>query len=168
MQSAIVVLLWCIIMATFSYSIYGFVSAKHALSRSSSLRIPALWKASTKINPLPPLKPATAIMRFFSSKIEEKESKVSESSRDETDLEESGLKAKVSAMWKKYGVLAITTYFSIYVCTLGSIFFVLDFDIINASSVGFDPVETIKKVTNFSSTAVPIVHSANLVVVLGL
>lgn len=135
-------------MANFSLSIVGFHSAKNVLMHSFSRGFPALWKGTTKINSsLPSFKPSAKIMRYFSSKLDEKEPKMSESQSKEVSPDESNLKGKVTAIMKKYGVIAVTTYFSLYLCTLGSIFFVLDFDIINASSVGFDPVETIKKVT---------------------
>lgn len=49
-------------------------------------------------------------------------------------------------MWKDYGKLAIGTYFSVYVVTLGSIFLSLDYDLFNAATFGIDPQTAIKKV----------------------
>ena len=63
-----------------------------------------------------------------------------------TELEPTSFKEKITYMWKNYGKLAIGTYFTIYVTTLGSIFFALDFDIFNAAAVGLDPAYAIHKV----------------------
>eukprot|EP01035_Chromulina_nebulosa_P017772 gene17772-23375_t len=46
----------------------------------------------------------------------------------------------------KYGVVAIGTYFGLYVTTLGSIFLSLDYDLFNSASFGLDPNTAIKKV----------------------
>jgi hypothetical protein len=63
-----------------------------------------------------------------------------------TDIEPTSFKEKITYMWKNYGKLAIGTYFTIYVTTLGSLFFALDFDIFNAAAVGLDPASAIHKV----------------------
>lgn len=55
-------------------------------------------------------------------------------------------KEKVSHMWKNYGRLAIGTYIGVYIGTLGSIFFALDFDVFNAATFGFDHNAAIAKV----------------------
>lgn len=56
------------------------------------------------------------------------------------------MKSKIKYMWKSYGAVAIGTYFGLYVTTLSSIFFALDFDIFNSSTVGLDPSTAILKV----------------------
>jgi hypothetical protein len=53
---------------------------------------------------------------------------------------------KLKKMWKAYGVLAVGTYFGVYVTTLGSLFFALDYDIFNAATVGLDPAYAISMV----------------------
>lgn len=58
-------------------------------------------------------------------------------------------KEKVSNMWKNYGKLAIGTYIGVYISTLGSIFFALDFDVFNAATFGFDHAAAIAKVETF-------------------
>ena len=68
------------------------------------------------------------------------------SSSPTTDIEPTPFKEKITYMWKNYGKLAIGTYFTIYVTTLGSLFFALDFDIFNAAAVGLDPASAIHKV----------------------
>jgi len=68
------------------------------------------------------------------------------SSSPTTDIEPTSFKEKITYMWKNYGKLAIGTYFTIYVTTLGSLFFALDFDIFNAAAVGLDPASAIHKV----------------------
>lgn len=67
-------------------------------------------------------------------------------------VEASSLKDKVKTMWKKYGIVAIGTYAGLYLTTLSTIFFFLDFDLVNSSTFGFDPKETIHKVHNYSFT----------------
>jgi Protein of unknown function (DUF1279) len=52
----------------------------------------------------------------------------------------------VKEMMSKYGYVAIGTYLSVYLLTLGSIFTALDFDIFNAATFGLDPLHMIKKV----------------------
>lgn len=57
-----------------------------------------------------------------------------------------GLGAKAKELWNSYGYVALGTYFSLYVCTLGSFFICLDQDLLNAAAFGLDPVVAIKKV----------------------
>lgn len=76
----------------------------------------------------------------------------SKSSSESTIAEKESLSSKLKAMWSKYGYIAVGTYLSVYVCTLSSLFIVLDYDIINAASVGFEPTETIKKVCDLVSS----------------
>jgi len=68
------------------------------------------------------------------------------------ELEDGSLKGKVKALWKNYGVVAIGTYFGIYVSVLSSLFFSLDYDVFNASTFGFDPVKTVQKVCDLVET----------------
>jgi len=56
------------------------------------------------------------------------------------------IKSKVKTMWKNYGVVAITTYLCVYLCTLSSVFLSLDYDIFNAASFGLDPAAAVQKV----------------------
>lgn len=49
-------------------------------------------------------------------------------------------------LWDKYGYISIGFYVSLYVTTLSSIFVSLDFDLLQASNFGFDPIESVKKV----------------------
>ena len=51
----------------------------------------------------------------------------------------------VKELWNTYGYLAIGTYFSIYVTTLGTFFFCLDHDILNAGAFGLDPAHAVAK-----------------------
>lgn len=62
------------------------------------------------------------------------------------------LKDKMKYMWKNYGYVAIGSYLSLYVITLGSIFLCLDFDVFRASTVGFSPEEAILKVCDIFET----------------
>lgn len=93
------------------------------------------FKFSHRINAFVPPTQHDIPSRFFSSAKE-----------TDVDIEDNSLKGKVKVMWKKYGYISIGTYFGLYVTTLSSIFVLLDFDLVNASSFGFDPIETIKKV----------------------
>lgn len=67
--------------------------------------------------------------------------KTAQNYKDQVDL-----KSKVKYIWKSYGIVAIGTYFGLYITTLSSIFFALDFDIFNSATVGLDPVVAIHKV----------------------
>ena len=82
----------------------------------------------------------TSFVRLFSSTPEKNE----EVAKDE------GLKGKVGELWGKYGYVAVGTYISVYVSTLGGIFISMDYDIFNAATFGFDPVGAVKKV-NFTA-----------------
>eukprot|EP01033_Poteriospumella_lacustris_P011638 gene11638-8290_t len=50
---------------------------------------------------------------------------------------------KLKKMWEAYGVIAVGTYLSVYVTTLGSLFLALDYDVFNAATVGLDPTYAI-------------------------
>ena len=52
----------------------------------------------------------------------------------------------IKQMWKSYGTVAIATYLSIYVATLGGVFVSLDQDIFSAATFGFDPIAAVTKV----------------------
>ena len=69
--------------------------------------------------------------------------KISEPS---TYADQVDVKSKIKYMWKSYGIVAVGTYFGLYVTTLSSIFFALDLDIFNSSTVGLDPSMAINKV----------------------
>ena len=49
-------------------------------------------------------------------------------------------------MWNDYGKVAIGTYLSVYIVTLSSIFFSLDYDLFSSTTFGVDPQAAIKKV----------------------
>lgn len=49
------------------------------------------------------------------------------------------LAARVKILWKRYGMLTIGTYFSIYFATLSSVFLALDYQLVNFDAFGFDP-----------------------------
>lgn len=65
--------------------------------------------------------------------------------------EDTGLKGKVKALWTQYGYVAVGTYLTIYVTTLGSIFVSMDNDLFNAAAIGIDPEAAVKKVRAFDS-----------------
>ncbi len=46
-------------------------------------------------------------------------------------------------LWQKYGYIAVGTYLGVYVSTLSAVFVALEFDIFQASQVGFDPVDAV-------------------------
>ena len=60
--------------------------------------------------------------------------------------EELTFKDKVVNIWKNYGKIAIGTYVGVYVTTLGSLFFALDFNVYNATTFGLDHTAAIAKV----------------------
>lgn len=61
-------------------------------------------------------------------------------------VNEQSLKGKLQQLWKSYGIIAVGTYMSVYVGTLGSVFLALDFDIFNAATFGMDPNYAVHKV----------------------
>jgi hypothetical protein len=68
-------------------------------------------------------------------------------SSDNTPKEgDKSTKEKIKEMWHNYGGVFVGTYLTIYIMTLGSMFTALDYDIFSASTFGFDPVNSIKKV----------------------
>ena len=53
---------------------------------------------------------------------------------------------KLKVLWKKYGLLSVGTYLSMYGVTLTAMFFALKTDLLSASSFGLDPVTVISSV----------------------
>lgn len=56
------------------------------------------------------------------------------------------LKDKATNLFKTYGKLAIVTYAGIYLTTLGSMFVLLEYDVLNSATFGLDPAVAIEKV----------------------
>lgn len=50
-------------------------------------------------------------------------------------------------IFQKYGYVAVGTYLGLYVMTLSGLFVALDYDLLAASSMGFDPITTTKSVS---------------------
>ena len=69
-------------------------------------------------------------------------------SRESGQVEEKNLTSvqKLQRLWKKYGVLTVVTYLSVYASTLSGIFFALDFDLFNAATFGLDTTTLINMV----------------------
>lgn len=65
---------------------------------------------------------------------------------DDKSVEKQPYTNKIKEMMNKYGAVAVGTYLSVYIITLGSIFTALDYDIFNAATFGLDPIAMIKKV----------------------
>lgn len=72
---------------------------------------------------------------------DEKDSKTTSS----TDIAKPSMQEKFKKLWKNYGMIAVGTYLTMYVTTLGSLFLAVDYDILNAASVGLDPIVAIDK-----------------------
>ena len=113
-------------------SILGKSCACRASMPTTAMLCAPIAKMSTK-KP----KPVTSEIRMFSS---EKTIPVTENL---------SIKEKLMKLWSKYGYVAIGTYFTVYFSTLGTLFLALDFDVFNASQVGFDPVAAVHKVILF-------------------
>jgi hypothetical protein len=107
--------------------------------------------ASKPATPTIPLCFAATNIRQFHSSAAGKDEKKREHQSISRSLEGLSMKAKLKKLWKDYGVVAITTYFSIYGLTLASFFFLLDFNLIHSSTVGLDPAWAIEKVSDFLS-----------------
>ena len=58
------------------------------------------------------------------------------------------LARRVKILWKRYGMLTIGTYFSVYFVTLSSVFLALDNQIVNFDAFGFDPHIAVNHVSN--------------------
>jgi hypothetical protein len=87
-------------------------------------------------------------VRKFHSSTAGKDPKKQEHQSISRSLEGLSMKDKLKKLWKDYGIVAITTYFSIYGFTLASFFFLLDFNLIHSSTVGLDPAWAIEKVSD--------------------
>ena len=72
----------------------------------------------------------------------------STSSPNNADDDKASVKDKIKKLWKTYGYVAVGSYLSIYIITLSSLFFALDFDIFHASTFGFRPEDAVHKVFN--------------------
>ena len=75
--------------------------------------------------------------------------------RSEEEVKDEGLKGKVAQLWGRYGYVAVGTYVTVYISTLGGIFVSMDYDIFNAATFGFDPVGAVKKVHRTFITNIP-------------
>lgn len=64
--------------------------------------------------------------------------------------EDTGLKGKLKTLWAQYGYVAVGTYLTIYITTLGSIFISIDNDLFNSAAIGIDPQAAVKKVHSYS------------------
>ena len=53
---------------------------------------------------------------------------------------------KFKLTWKKYGMLTVVSYFTLYGCTLAGMFFALEVDLFSASSFGLDKAKLISSV----------------------
>jgi len=58
----------------------------------------------------------------------------------------SSYKEKIKLLWKKYGIMFVASYFSVYFVTLTSVFVTLDFGLLNASSIGLEQAAVVSKV----------------------
>lgn len=67
------------------------------------------------------------------------------------DKKKPSMKDKFKNLWKQYGMIAVGTYLTIYISTLGSLFLAVDYDILNAASVGLDPIMAVEKVCNVTA-----------------
>lgn len=62
------------------------------------------------------------------------------------------VKDKAKQLWNAYGYVAVASYLGIYIVTLSSIFFSLDFDVFHAETFGFKPEEAVLKVCGIFET----------------
>jgi hypothetical protein len=69
-------------------------------------------------------------------------------STDSENASNPTFKEKITLMWKNYGKVAIGTYITVYLTTISSIYFALDFGVFNAATFGFDHAAAILKVGN--------------------
>ena len=66
---------------------------------------------------------------------------------DDMELKKAGnYRDKVKLLWRKYGLMLVGTYFSIYGLTLSGFYFTLDAGLLNASTIGLEKAEVIHKV----------------------
>lgn len=104
-----------------------------------------IQKRSKNIHPLLSFSPKLAMslpqVRYASSK-PESEDKAAATTATASD-KPATVSQKLKKMWEAYGVIAVGTYLSVYVTTLGSLFLALDYDVFNAATVGLDPTYAI-------------------------
>jgi hypothetical protein len=60
---------------------------------------------------------------------------------------------KIKLLWKRYGMMFVATYLSVYGATLTGIFATLDFGLLNASSIGLEQAAVVAKVSNMIESA---------------
>ena len=122
----------CIFVLSNMRSCLGFAAS--SVGRRNVFKSPVqLQKVFSKQNPLMNYAPRTVL---FASTPE----------RSEGEVKDDGLKGKVAQLWGQYGYIAVGTYITVYISTLGGIFISMDYDIFNAATFGFDPVGAVKKV----------------------
>lgn len=63
----------------------------------------------------------------------------------------SNWREKIKLLWKKYGIMFVVTYLSVYGITLTSVFATLDFGLLNASSIGLEQAVVVTKVRSIVS-----------------
>ncbi len=73
----------------------------------------------------------------------------SSSPHKDDDVEASSKMSRVKSLWKKYGMIAVGTYLSVYAVTLGGLYFVLEFGVLKSITIGVDPIDAVKKVSCF-------------------
>jgi len=82
--------------------------------------------------------------RFYSCTNPRNEEKTN---KDQAVVKPPTMQEKFKKLWKNYGLIAVGTYLTIYGTTLGSLFLAVDYDILNAASVGLDPAMAVEKVS---------------------
>jgi hypothetical protein len=103
-------------------------------------------------------RPVTQVLQYSSTYARKNDdddnNKFKKGDRDEKaqQINRGSIKYKLTKLWKQYGVIAVTTYLSIYLGTLGSVFLALDYDIFNAATVGLDPAYAIEKFSHVIET----------------
>lgn len=106
-------------------------------------------RRTNTIHPLLSFSPKLAMslpqVRYASSK-PETEDKAAATAAPVSD-KPATVSQKLKKMWEAYGVIAVGTYLSVYVTTLGSLFLALDYDVFNAATVGLDPTYAIHMVS---------------------
>lgn len=106
-------------------------------------------RSTNNIHPLlsysPKLAMALPQVRYASTK-PESEDKAAATAAPASD-KPATVSQKLKKMWEAYGVIAVGTYLSVYVTTLGSLFLALDYDVFNAATVGLDPTYAIHMVS---------------------
>lgn len=102
-------------------------------------------------------------VRYFSLKKEDENLKIKEDNNikinensDNNMVEKKkSIKEKFVSLWKKYGMVFVTTYFTIYFSTIGGMFFALEYNIIPLASFGINPENLIEKFISVFSHFLP-------------